>query len=150
MEAERQDGFMKKLIFRETKETMTELNDIIINKNDISENERENIKRLIALYQQTLEPIDDSSNHEPNNNFLSTLDILNIITHILKHKLDFSNRLNRARNILEQWQKTRAYKNEEFSIKFRENGNNYLRLGQLNTALHFYNEALLFGNLSII
>ena len=31
------------------------------------------------------------------------------------------------------------------SIKFRENGNDYLRKGELNHALHFYNEALLFG-----
>ena len=66
---------------------------------------------------------------------------------MLEHKLDFSNRLNGKRNILELWQKTRASKNEELSIKLRESGNDYLRIAQLNKALCLYNEALLFGYL---
>ena len=81
---------------------------------------------------------------------MSGHDIINIIRHILKHKLDFSNRLDGKRNILEQWQKTRAYKNEEFSIKFRESGNDYLRIGQVNKALSLYNEALLNGLFALI
>ena len=76
---------------------------------------------------------------------MSGHDIFSILRHILKHKLDFSSRLDGKRNTLEQWQKTRAYKNEEFSAKFRETGNDYLRIGQFNQALHFYNEALLYG-----
>ena len=46
---------------------------------------------------------------------------------------------------LEQWQKSRASKNEEFSVHFRETGNENLRNGQWNNALHFYSEAVLFG-----
>ena len=69
---------------------------------------------------------------------------------IIENKLDFVHRLNRKRDIYGLWQKTRACKNEEFSIKFRENGNDYLRKGELNKALCLYNEALLFGKFCII
>ena len=77
-------------------------------------------------------------------------DIISIIKHVLKYKLDFSHRLDGKRNILKLWQKTRASKDEELSAKLREKGNDYLRIGQLQKALCLYNEALLCGNLIII
>ena len=144
MEAERQDGFMQELISRETKEAITELKDIIDNGNNITDYDRGSIQRLLTLYLQTSANIDEIYINNSNNSFISGHDIFNIIRYILKHKLDFGNRLCGKRNILEQWQKTRASKNEEFSIKFRESGNDCLRTGQLKMALHFYNEALLY------
>ena len=145
MDAKQQDSFMKELISQETKEAITELRDVINDTNYISVHGSENIRPLTALYLQEWENVDDICINKSNNNFMSGHDVVNIIRHILKHKLDFSNRLDGKRNILEQWQKNRAYKNEEFSIKFRESGNDYLRIGQLKKALALYNEAILNG-----
>ena len=94
---------------------------------------------------QLLENNEANTQNDNNNSFLRGRDIFRIIQLILENQLDFNNRLNGSRSVLEQWQKTRANKNEEFSIKFRESGNECLKEGQLNEALHFYNEALLLG-----
>ena len=150
MDAKKQDRFMKDLILRESKEAITELRDIINDKNYKSDHESENIRPLITLCIQESENVEDSCKNTLNNNFMNGYDIINIITHILKHRLDFSNRLDGTRNIVEQWQKTRAFKNEEFSIKIRESGNDYLRIGQINKALFLYNEALLYGIFAFI
>ena len=141
----KQDMFMKELISRETKETVEELGKIINDSNYKSDHESENLKPLIVLFLHQSVNVDDSNKDKSNKDVISGNDIINIIKHILKHKLDFNNRLNGGQNILEQWQKTRASKNEELSIKLRESGNDYLRIGQLNKALLLYNEALLYG-----
>ena len=143
MDAERQDGFIKELISTETNEVVKELGLILENKKDFIDPNNDRLQQLIDQYLQEKENIKDSCNN--NNDLLQEEDIFILIRLILKHKLDFSHRLDGNRNILEQWQKTRAFKNEELSIKFRENGNDYLRKGELKEALHFYNEALLFG-----
>ena len=150
MDAKKQDRFMKELISRESKEAITELRDIINDKNYKSDHESDNIRPLITRCIQEWENIDASCTTNSNNTFISGHEIINIVRHILKHKLDFSNRLDGKRNILEQWQKTRAYKNDEVSIKFRESGNDYLRIGQLQKALALYNEALLNGFFAFI
>ena len=72
-------------------------------------------------------------------------EILRLIEIILERKLDFNNRSNGSRNVLNQWKKARAIKNDQLSVQFRETGNEHFRNGQLNDALHFYNEAVLFG-----
>ena len=146
MEAERQDGFIKELISTETNEVVKELGLILENEKDFVDLNNDRLQQLIYQYLQEKENIKDScSTNNNNNDLLQEEDIFTLIRLILKHKLDFSHRLDGNRNILEQWQKTRAFKNEELSIKFRENGNDYLRKGELKEALHFYNEALLFG-----
>ena len=147
MEAERQDGFIKELISTETNEVVKELGLILENKKVFVDLNNDRLQQLIDQYLQEKENIKDSCPTKDNNNndLLQEEDIFTLIRLILKHKLDFSHRLDGNRNILEQWQKTRAFKNEELSIKFRENGNDYLRKGELKEALHFYNEALLFG-----
>ena len=146
MDAERQDGFIKELISTETNEVVKELGLILENEKDFVDLNNDRLQQLIYQYLQEKENIKDScSTNNNNNDLLQEEDIFTLIRLILKHKLDFSHRLDGNRNILEQWQKTRAFKNEELSIKFRENGNDYLRKGELKEALHFYNEALLFG-----
>ena len=146
MDAARQDGFIKNLMCSETKEAFKELMKVIEDiPHDINRYYGDNIIPLITEYLQSSEITETSLPKNTENNKINGNDIFNIIRLILEHKLDFSNRLGGTRNILEQWQKTRAQKNEEFSIKFRESGNDYLRSGQLNNALHFYNEALQFG-----
>ena len=146
MDAERQDGFIKELISTETNEVVKELGLILENKKVFVDLNNDRLQQLIYQYLQEKENIKDScSTNNNNNDLLQEEDIFTLIRLILKHKLDFSHRLDGNRNILEQWQKTRAFKNEELSIKFRENGNDYLRKGELKEALHFYNEALLFG-----
>jgi len=146
MDAAREDGFIKNLICSETKETLNELKKLIEDKSHRqTPYYGDKIIPFITEYLSSTENIETNSNKNSENNQMNGNVIFNIIRLILENKLDFSNRLGGTRNILEQWQKTRAHKNEEFSIKFRENGNDYLRSGQLNNALHFYNEALQFG-----
>ena len=146
MDAARQDGFIKNLICSETKEAFKELNRVI---EDQTHHQTpyygDKIIPCITEYLQSTENTETSSTMNTTNKKMTGNDIINIIRLILENKLDFSNRLGGTRNILEQWQKTRVHKNEEFSIKFRENGNDYLRSGELNNALHCYNEALQFG-----
>ena len=146
MDAERHPGFIKDLMKKETTEVVNELNNIINNTNK-ADVDKEN-STLRGFLTNCSEEIKSGAkiNAKPEyDNLIRGRDISDILALILDNKLDFENRLGTKRNVLEQWQKTRAYKNEEFSIKFRENGNDYLRKGDLNHALHFYNEALLFG-----
>jgi len=142
MDAEKEDKFMKNLISQETKHAITALKNIIEDKNYIEEEGDENLKCLVTL---CLQPPKDQM-----RNYVSRQDIISIIKHVLRYKLDFSHRLDGKRDILKQWQKTRASKDEELSVKLREKGNDYLRIGQLQKALCLYNEALLYGNLNII
>ena len=145
MEAQRQNGFMKNLISSETKDVLIELKHVMENKIDLEEC---NYKSILSSITQCLQFNEsENANTESNvkDNVLRGHHIFGIIKLILEHKLDFNRRLDGSRDVLKQWKKTRAYKNEEFSSKFRENGNDCLRKGQLNNALLFYNEALLFG-----
>ena len=146
MDAERHVGFIKDLMKIETTEVLSELNNII-DKTNNSDIDKES-SRLRCFLTNCSEEIKSSVkiNAKPEyDNLIQGRDISDILALILDNKLDFENRLGMKRDVLKQWQKTRAYKNEEFSIKFKENGNDYLRKGDLNHALHFYNEALLFG-----
>ena len=145
MEAKREDGFMKNLISSETKDVLIELKNVIENKIDLEECNYKAILSSITQYLQFNESEEANTESNLKDNVLQGHHIFGIIKLILEHKLDFNSRLNGSRNVLKQWKKTRAYKNEEFSIKFRENGNDCLRKGELNNALFFYNEALLFG-----
>ena len=147
MDSVKQDKFMKELISCETREAITELKDIINDQDIVSEQGCENLKSLISLCLQQSEEVKNGGINRSVGNHISRSDIIGTIKYMLEHKLDFSNRLNGKRNILELWQKTRASKNEELSIKLRESGNDYLRIAQLNKALCLYNEALLFGYL---
>ena len=146
MDAERHVGFIKDLMKIETTEVVGELNNIIDNTNK-ADVDKANSKLRYFLTNCNEEIKNGVKiNTKPDyDNLIRGGDISEILALILDNKLDFENRLGMKRDVLEQWQKTRAYKNEEFSIKFRENGNDYLRKGELNHALHFYNEALLFG-----
>ena len=147
MDALKQDKFMKELISKETFEAVTELKKIIKEKgcDSTEKNDNKNVKNLINL---CLQQSKDAKNGpiKIDNNHLTKDDIVILIKYFLKNNLDFNNRLKGSRNVLEQWQKTRASKNEENSIKLREKGNDYLRIGQLNESLALYNEALLHGN----
>ena len=146
MDAERHVGFIKDLMKIETTEVLSELNNII-DKTNNSDIDKES-SRLRCFLTNCSEEIKSGVkiNAKPEyDNLIQGRDISDILALILDNKLDFENRLGMKRDVLKQWQKTRAYKNEEFSIKFKENGNDYLRKGDLNHALHFYNEALLFG-----
>ena len=148
MDAAKQDKFMKELISRETVEAVTELKKIIKGKsnNPAEKEEYKDVKNLINLSLQQSKDAKNGISKEDKNNFLTRNDIISIIKCVLKNNLDFNHRLEGTRNVLEQWQKTRALKNEETSIKLREKGNDYLRIGQLNETLALYNEALLHGN----
>ena len=146
MDAERHVGFIKDLMKIETIEVVTELNNIIdkTNKADIDK-ENSTLRRFLANCSEEIKGGVKIDSKPECDSLIRGSDISDIFELIFDNQLDFENRLGTKRNVLEQWQKTRAYKNEEFSIKFRENGNDYLRKGDLNHALHFYNEALLFG-----
>ena len=148
MDAERHVGFIKDLMKIETTEVVSELNNIIVNTNKADVDKENSTLRCFLTNCSEEIKSDVKVNAKPEyDNLIRGRDISNILTLIFDYKLDFENRLGVKRDVLEQWQKTRAYKNEEFSIKFRENGNDYLRKGELNHALHFYNEALMFGEL---
>ena len=146
MDAERHVGFIKDLIKTETIEVVTELNNIIDQSNKADADKGNSALRcfLTNCSEEIKGGVKINSKPEYDN-LIRGSNISDILALIFDNKLDFENRLGIKRDVLEQWQKTRAYKNEEFSIKFRENGNDYLRKGELNHALHFYNEALLFG-----
>ena len=148
MEAAKQDKFLKELISRETVEAVTELKRLIKDKSYTTDEKEEykHVKNLINLCLQQSKDAKNGINKEDKINFLTKNDIIRIIKCVLKNNLDFNHRLEGTRNVLEQWQKTRASKNEETSIKLREKGNDYLRIGQLNETLALYNEALLHGN----
>ena len=139
---------MKELISRETKEAFTDLIRILETSSDGDRNSSncKTVKSLINVYLEQSKSADKSGKIKTIDQLkVSKCDINHIIECIFKQKLDFSNRCGGKRNILEVWQKTRAFKNEEDSIKLRESGNDYLRIGQLNKALALYNEALLYG-----
>ena len=146
METKQQNKFMKELISRETKEAFTDLKSKLETSSDSDPNSSnyKTVKSLINVY---LEQSKSANGKIKTIDQLkvSKCDINHIIKCIFKYKLDFSNRCGSKRNILDVWQKTRAFKNEEDSIKLRESGNDYLRIGQLNKALALYNEALLYG-----
>ena len=148
METAKKDKFMKELISRETIEAVTDLKKIIKEKDCLPEDKDEynNVKNLVKLCLQQSKDTKNGSCKEDNNNFLTRDDIISIIKCVLKNNLDFNHRLEGTRNVLELWQKTRASKNEEMSIKLREKGNDQLRIGHLNESLALYNEALLHGN----
>ena len=152
MNVKRQSGYIKSLLTTEMVEVVTELNNIIDGKNkdgnfgEIDDVSQKFIKRCIEEIQSE-EKVQNNSEHD---NSIRDQDIIKLLRLILENKLDFVNRLNGNRDIFGLWQKTRACKNEEFSIKFRENGNDYLRKGELNKALCLYNEALLFGKFCTI
>ena len=148
----RHDGYIKSLLTTEMLEVVTELNDIIDCKNKDG-NYRKIDDASQNLIKKCLEEIQSEENVQTNfeyDNLIRDQDITKLLRLILENDLDFVNRLNGKRDIFSLWQKTRACKNEEFSIKFRENGNDYLRKGELNKALCLYNEALLFGKFCII
>ena len=148
METKQQNKFMKEFISRETKEAFTDLKHILETSSDSDPNSSncKTAKSLINLYLEQSKSADKSGKIKTIDQLkVSKCDINHIIKCIFKYKLDFSNRCSGKRNILEVWQKTRAFKNEEDSIKLRESGNDYLRIGQLNKALALYNEALLYG-----
>ena len=146
MGAEGKDGFLKNLIFCETKDTINELKKCLERDQNLNDPQNSKFYKFINQYSETVEKSDiEPGKDDIHQNFLNENEILNFIEIILDQKLDFNNRLDGSRNVLEQWQKTRAFKNEGFSVQFRETGNEQLRNGQLNNALHFYNEAVLFG-----
>ena len=142
MDAERQDKFLKELMSRETNEAISELSEILENHSD---SDSSNLKRLISVLLQQSDNTEEVSARKNENNRMNSHDVIHIIREILKNKLDFNNRLGGKRNILKLWQKSRAYKNEEGSIRLREFGNDYLRAGKISEALLVYNEALLYG-----
>lgn len=69
-------------------------------------------------------------------------EVLQVIEAIFKHCQD---QLWTSEDIENAWQKSRAKKNDRASEKAREQGNVWLQKGQLNKALNFYNEAVLFA-----
>ena len=147
MNVKKHGGYIKNLLATEMVEVVTELNDIIDCKYKYN-NYGEVDNASHNFIKKCLEEIQSEEKVQTNfeyDNSIRDQDIIELLRLILENKLDFVNRLNGKRDIFGLWQKTRACKNEEFSIKFRENGNDYLRKGDLNHALHFYNEALLFG-----
>ena len=146
MGAERRNGFLKNLIYCETKETINELKTCFELDQNLNVPQNENICKFINQYLETVDKSDTGGEKDDiQRNTLNEREILNLIGIILDKKLDFSHRLDGSRKVLDQWQKSRAFKNEEFCVQFRETGNESLRNGQLNEALHFYNEAVLFG-----
>ena len=148
METKQQNKFMKEFISRETKEAFTDLKGKLETSSD-SDPDYSNcktVKSLINVYLEQSKSADKSGKIKTLDQLkVSKCDINHIIECIFKYKLDFSSRCSGKRNILDVWQKTRAFKNEDDSIKLRESGNDYLRIGQLNKALALYNEALLYG-----
>ena len=146
MGAERKDGFLKNLIKSETKKTINELKASLEqdeNSNDLSNSK---IFKFIIQYLESADKLDSEGNDKVVEDCsLNDKEILNLIETLLKRNIDFNRRTNGNRSVLDQWQKSRAFKNEEFSVQFRETGNENLRNGQWNNALHFYTEAVLFG-----
>ena len=146
MDAERKDGFLKNLIKSETKETIKELKSCLEkdgNTNDLSNTK---LYQFINLYLESVgESETEATNNKSSSCSLNDKEILNLIEILLERNLDFKHSADESRSVLEQWQKSRASKNEEFSLQFRETGNENLRNGQWNNALHFYSEAVLFG-----
>ena len=146
MGAERNDGFLKNLIKSETKETIYKLKASLEqdeNSNDFSNSK---IFKFIIQYLESVDKLDtEATDKDVGNCSLNDKEILNLIEALLKRNLDFNHRTDGNRSVLDQWQKSRAFKNEEFSVQFRETGNENLRNGQWNNALHFYTEAVLFG-----
>ena len=142
MDAKRQNGFIKNLIETETIDVANELKTIIENR---KKDNNDNIKKFLREI-KTGEGVQTQPGYD---NLIRGHDVFTILGMIFENKLDFHNRLNGKRNVLELWQKTRSCKNEELSIKLRETGNDFLRKGDLKNALHFYNEAILFGNLAL-
>ena len=138
MDAKRQNGFIKNLIETETIDVANELKTII---EDRKKDNDDNIKTFL----QEIKTGESAQTKPGYDNLIRGHDVFTILGMIFENKLDFHNRLNGKRNVLEQWQKNRSCKNEELSIKLRENGNDFLRKGELKSALHFYNEAILFG-----
>ena len=142
MDEKRQDHFLKQFMSRETKEAISELSEIL---EASSDTHRCKLKELITIYLQKSDNTDKDWTGLDENNLISSHDVIHIIREVLKNKLDFNNRLGGTRNIFELWQKSRAKKDEEGSVKLRESGNDCLRAGKIGEALHFYNEALLRG-----
>ena len=146
MDAKRQNGFIKTLIETETIDVANELKTKIENrKKDNDDNRNKATEELIETFLQEIKTRERAQTKPGYDNLIRGNDIFTILGMIFENKLDFHNRLNGKRNVLEQWQKTRSCKNEELSIKLRENGNDFLRKGELKNALQFYNEAILFG-----
>lgn len=148
MGAERKNGFLKHLIISETKEAVIELKKCF-DQNDKLRVQNKKIYRNINQYLET-SPQSTAGVNAIQQHRLKWKHIVKLIEIILDNKLDFENRLNRNRNILDQWQKSRASKDDESSNNFREQGNGYLRNGQLQDALKLYNEALLFGRFILL
>ena len=146
MGADRKNGFLKHLIINETKETVIELKKCFDRNDKLRVDQNKKIYKSINQYletsQQATAGVDAIQQHR-----MKWKHIVKLIEIILVNKSDFKNRLNKNRNILDLWQKSRAFKDDESSNKFREKGNEYLREGQLYDALKLYNEALLFGRL---
>ena len=155
MNLKRHDGYIKSLLRTEMVEVVTELNDIIGCKNkdgsleEVNDASQNFIKKCIEEMQSEEKVKTNLYSYEYDNS-MQDQDIIKLLRLILENKLDFVNGFNGKRDIFGLWQKTRACKNEEHSIKFRENGNDYLRRGEFNKALCLYNEALLFGKFCII
>ena len=146
MGAERKHGFLKTLIYSETKEAINELKNCFEHERESDVTSSDKISKFIDQYLESIEESDTESRTSTiHKNCLNEKGILNLIDILLERKLDFTHRLDGNRSVLDQWQKSRAFKNEEFSVQFRERGNNNLKNGQWNQALHFYNEAVLFG-----
>ena len=146
MDAERKDGFLKNLIKSETKETINQLKSFLEQDDNTNDLSKSKIYQFINLYLESVGELEtEATNNVAGECSLNDEEILNLIEILLERNLDFNHRTGGSRSVLEQWQKSRAFKNEEFSVQFRETGNENLRNGQWNNALHFYSEAVLFG-----
>ena len=114
MDAKKQDHFLKQFMSRETKEAISELSEILKNSNDTH---RSKLKELINIYLRKSDNADKDPTGKDENNLISSHDVMHIIREVLKNKLDFNNRLGGTLNIFELWQKSRANKDEEGSVR---------------------------------
>ena len=144
MGTEPKDGFLKQFIVGETKETIIELKKLFHQGDVLKTIQNKTILKSINHYLETIQQSTAGAN-SIHQNRMNKKQIFELIEIILDKKLDFRNRFNKQKSVLDVWQKSRASKNEEVSRKCRETGNELLRNNQLDDALKYYNEALLFG-----
>jgi len=145
MGTEPKDGFLKQFIVGETKETIIELKKLFHQGDGLKTIQNKTILKSINQYLETIQQSTARSN-SIHQNRMNKKQIFELIEIILDKKLDFRNRFNKQKSVLDVWQKSRASKNEEVSRKCRETGNELLRNNQLDDALKYYNEALLFAS----
>ena len=141
---EPKDGFLKQFIVSETKETIIELKKLFNKDDELKNSQNKTILKSINQYLETVQQSTADKNSIRHNR-MNRKQISEFIEIILDKKLDFRNRFDKQRSVFDLWQKSRAFKNEEISRQCRERGNELLRNNQLDDALKYYNEALLFG-----